>query len=95
MTKEDKQVQAKLEELKKVMSYNEQRMRETFMKYEELLAQRESLVSSIDALREFRDRKRRNFFAENSEVHIELRGHRWGLTGEATGLNLSSRIKRA
>jgi chromosome segregation ATPase len=70
MTKEEKEIQAKLEQLKKAMHRNEQRMREAFVKYEELLAQRESVVSSIDALREFRNKKRRNFFRENPGVEI-------------------------
>jgi hypothetical protein len=71
MTNEDKQVLDKLEQLMKVMCRNEQRMRETFMKYEELLAQRESLASSIDALLAFRIKMRSNFFVENPEVDIE------------------------
>lgn len=71
MTKEEKEIQAKLEQLKKAMFRNEQRMREAFVKYEELLAQRESVVSSIDALREFRNKQRRNLFRENRDVDIE------------------------
>lgn len=66
MTKEDKQVQARMEQLKKVMFLNEQRMRLAFIKYEKLLAQRESLISSIDALRVFRSRKRHDGFVDNT-----------------------------
>src|SRR5215469_7545557 len=58
-TREEKEIKAKLEELKKAMFRNEQRMREAFVKFEELVAQRESVVSSIDALRAFRNKKRR------------------------------------
>jgi hypothetical protein len=64
MSNEEKQVQAKLEELRQIMRHNEARMRETFIKYEELAAQRQSLASSIGALREFRNKRRRNVFAD-------------------------------
>jgi hypothetical protein len=82
---EDKEVQAKLEQLEKLMNRNEQRMRETFMKTEELLAQREVLISSIDALREFRSNKRRNFFEDNHERRFRHEhNNRHGLPGRPT-----------
>ena len=74
MSNEDKQVLDKLEQLRKVMHQNEQCVRETYMKYEELLAKRESLVSSIDALLEFRINKRRHFFEENPPIDFEMTG---------------------
>jgi len=58
--KEDQQVEAKLEELEKEFHRHEQRARKAAREYEDLMAQTTSVLSSIAALRKFREERRRN-----------------------------------
>lgn len=58
--KEDQQIEAKMEELEKEFYRHEQRMRKAASDYEELMARTSSILSSISALRKFREEKRRN-----------------------------------
>lgn len=62
MTKEEKQVEARLQELAEEVRRNERRMRKAFIRYEELICQNACLVAGIDALRAFREERRRNTF---------------------------------
>ena len=58
--KEDQQVEAKLEELEKEFYRHEQHMRKAASEYEHLITRTSSILSSIAALRKFRNEKRRN-----------------------------------
>lgn len=60
MTKEEKQIEAKMRELEEAARRNERMMRKTFMKYEDLIAENASLIAGIEALRAFREQRRRN-----------------------------------
>ena len=59
-TREERQVEAKLQELKKELYRNEQRLRKAFIGYEDLRARKTSILSSIQALRKVRQVRRRN-----------------------------------
>jgi hypothetical protein len=58
--REDRQVEAKLQELKKELYHNEHRLREASLGYKDLVARKTSILSSICALRKFREERRRN-----------------------------------
>lgn len=58
--KEDQQIQAKLEELEKEFRRRTQRMRKAAMEYENLVAETNSVLSSMDALMKFRNARRSN-----------------------------------
>jgi hypothetical protein len=58
-TKQDRQILAKLKDLKKAFSQNEQRMREVAIHYEDLLAKKESLSTAIEDLKKVQTEKRR------------------------------------
>src|SRR5215469_7360225 len=60
MTKEEKQVDAKLQELQEEVRRNEGLMRKAFMRYEDLISENASLVASIEALRAYRVERRLN-----------------------------------
>jgi hypothetical protein len=59
-SKEDQQVEAKLEELEKEFYRHEQRARKAASEYEELMSRTASILSSMAALRKFRNERRRN-----------------------------------
>lgn len=59
-TKEDRQVEAKLEELEEEFYRHEQRARKAATEYGELMTKTTSILSSMAALRKFREEKRRN-----------------------------------
>jgi chromosome segregation ATPase len=54
VTKEEREIKAKLKILKKGFDQNERLMREAATAYEDLLAQKETLQSSIEELRKCR-----------------------------------------
>jgi len=62
MSKEQKEVEAKLRELAKAMLRNDSLRRKLAIRIEELLSQRMRLAESIEALRTFREKTRRNSF---------------------------------
>jgi len=68
MSKEDRQVEAKLEELEKVFHWHEQRMRKAAKEYENLMAETCSVLSSMAALRKFRDERRRNLSVPRGNI---------------------------
>ena len=60
LSKEDRQIEAKLDELEKEFHRHELRVRKAARDYEDLVAQTTSVLSSIAALQKFRNEKRRN-----------------------------------
>jgi hypothetical protein len=58
--REDRQVEAKLQELKRELYRNEHRLRKASLGYKVLVAKKTSLLSSIRALGKFREERRRN-----------------------------------
>ena len=58
-TREDREIQAKLKNLKKDMDRNEERMRQAAIDYESLVAQKESLSAAVEELKRERVERRR------------------------------------
>ena len=60
MTREEKQVATKLQQLEKQVRRNDRLMRKAFMRYQELISAKASLNAGIQALRAFQEARRRN-----------------------------------
>ena len=60
ISKEEQQVEAKLEELEKEFYRHEQRARKAASDYEELMSRTAAILSSMAALRKFRNERRRH-----------------------------------
>lgn len=58
-TREDREIEAKLKNLRKDMDRNEEQMRKAAIDYEDLVAEKESLSAAVDDLKKARDDRRR------------------------------------
>ena len=60
MTKEERQVEAKLRELAEAAHRNQRLLRKAFINYEDLIAQKVRLEENMEALQAFKEKQRRS-----------------------------------
>lgn len=75
MTKEEKQIEEKLQELAEEFLRNQRLMQKAFFRYEKLLSVKASLFGDLEALRDFREARRRNSLECESSGSVTRNGH--------------------